>query len=130
MVMGINGIVANSGAEDSTLLDVRSFEEFSGIGGAKCCRRKGRLPDSVHIEWTEFRAPATGRFQSPKAIRKILDKADVNTDHEIVTYCHRGARSSFAYSALKHAGCRQVKNYIGSWHEWAARNDVPVETGC
>jgi 3-mercaptopyruvate sulfurtransferase SseA len=27
------------------------------------------------------------------------------------------------------AGYPQVRNYIGSWHEWSARPELPLERG-
>ena len=129
MVIGISGIVAQSGIEKVTILDVRSHAEFSGTDGSKCCGRQGRLPGAIRIEWSQFLDEHTGAFKHPEVIREIVKAAGISTAHEIIPYCHRGARSSVAYYALKHAGYSRVKNFIGSWHEWAARNDIPVESG-
>ena len=51
----------------------------------------------------------------------------VDPDSEIVPYCHRGARAANTYYALLRAGLPKVRNYIGSWHEWSARGELPVE---
>jgi len=60
-------------------------------------------------------------------MRGLLRESGVDPDSEIVPYCHRGARSANTYYALKHAGLPKVRNYIGSWHEWSSRPELPVE---
>jgi len=58
---------------------------------------------------------------------RLLQECGVDPESEIVPYCHRGARSANTYYALKHAGLPRVRNYIGSWHEWSARRELPIE---
>ena len=129
MVANIDGILSLSGRDHVTILDVRSHEEFTGTGGSACCWRRGRIPGAVRVEWTNFLDKASGRLKSSAAIQRVLQDANIPPDNQIIAYCHRGARSALVYCALKYSGCRRVKNYIGSWHEWAARSDTPVETG-
>jgi thiosulfate/3-mercaptopyruvate sulfurtransferase len=125
MVIGCDEIAARLGQPGLTLLDVRDANEHTGRDNTACCARRGRIPGSAWIEWTEFLAG--GRFKDPQAIRGLLKDRGVDPDSEIVPYCHRGARSANTYYALLRAGLPTVRNYIGSWHEWSARGDVPVE---
>ena len=124
LVIGFDEIAARVG-RDLTLLDVRDADEHAGRDKTACCKRRGRIPGSVWIEWTHFLG--RGRFKSPDAIRGLLRESGVDPESEIVPYCHRGARSANTYFALKHAGLPKVRNYIGSWHEWSARSDLPIE---
>ena len=129
IVISVNGILAQAGRPNMTLLDVRSSEEFTGTGGSSCCKRQGRIPGSIRVGWTAFMDETTGRFKSSEAIHRLLTEYDIETNREIVAYCHRGARSAAVYYALRYAGYPRVRNFIGSWHEWAARYDLPIESG-
>jgi thiosulfate/3-mercaptopyruvate sulfurtransferase len=125
MTIGFEEIASRLGRPDITLLDVRDADEHAGRDKTACCTRRGCVPGSVWIEWTRFLE--NGRYKSPEAIRGLLRESGVDLESEIVPYCHRGARSANAYYALRHAGLPKVRNYIGSWHEWSARSELPVE---
>ena len=124
LVIGCEEIAARLGEPGLTLLDVRDANEHAGRDNTACCTRRGCIPGSVWIEWTAFLQG--GRFKEAQAIRAILKDRGVDSDSEIVPYCHRGARSASAYYALRLAGLNKVRNYIGSWHEWSAAADLPV----
>ena len=110
---------------DLTLLDVRDADEHAGRDRTACCKRRGTIPGSAWIERTRFLDG--GRFKTADAIRGLLRESGVDSETEIVPYCHRGARSANTYYALKHAGLEHVRNYIGSWHEWSAQSELPIE---
>ena len=46
---------------------------------------------------------------------------------EIVAYCHSGSRSAIATQILRTVGY-DARNYVGSWHEWSRRDELPLET--
>ncbi len=125
MVIGFEEIAGCLGRPGVTPLDVRDADEHAGRDRTACCPRRGTIPGSVWMEWTKFLEG--GRFKPPEAIRGLLRESGIDPESELVPYCHRGARSANTYYALKYAGLPKVRNYIGSWHEWSSRPELPVE---
>jgi len=48
---------------------------------------------------------------------------ELNTEHEIVVYCHRGNRSAYAVNFLLQRGFQNVKNLIGGIDDWSRQVD-------
>lgn len=124
LVIRSDEVARRLGSGDLVLLDVRDESEHKGRDHTACCARRGHIPGSVWIDWTEFLEG--GRFKSPQAIRDLLASRRVAPEREIAPYCHRGARSAAVYYALRYAGIANVRNFIGSWHEWSARPSLPI----
>jgi thiosulfate/3-mercaptopyruvate sulfurtransferase len=109
------------------ILDVRSEGEFTGQEGRDCDKRRGRIPHARWLEWTNFLHDEK-RFKTRSEIANVLKEKGLSKNRPVVvTYCHRGARAAAAFYALRSLGYRNVKNYLGSWHEWSARRNLPVE---
>lgn len=100
-----------------TILDVRTPEEFAGTAGYHCDRRQGHIPGALNVDVTALAA------RTPEQVRALLGLPE---GAEICAYCHSGARSATAVGILRDAGYR-ARNYRGSWHEWANREDLPLE---
>jgi len=113
-------------SSDRVVLDVRSRGEYTGGEMRECCARAGRIPGAVWVEWSTLLKDQR-HYRKPSEIEAILRRLGVTKDKEVVTYCHRGARAANTFYALRLLGYDRVRNYVGSWHEWSMRADLPAE---
>lgn len=109
------------------LLDVRRRSEFEGRFAHPCCARAGRIPGAGFLFWEDLLDQ--GRYRGPDDIARRAAAAGLSPERAVITYCHRGARAATVMYALKQAGFDRISIFVGSWHEWAAQDDLPAETG-
>lgn len=102
-----------------TLLDVRTLGEYDGSAGYPCDARQGHIPGARHLDLHDLLSAA-----DPAATRSLLGLSE---GAEVIVYCHSGGRSGVAVDVLSALGYR-ARNYVGSWHEWAADESLPVAT--
>jgi thiosulfate/3-mercaptopyruvate sulfurtransferase len=114
----IEELAARLADETLTVLDVRTEAEYSGTGGYPCDPRQGHIPGSRHVDMADV-------MQIPP--EEVRDVVGLPSHAEIVTYCHSGSRSAIVAIVLRSAGYR-ARNYVGSWHEWSRRDDLPAES--
>lgn len=112
---------------DVVVLDTRRPTEHSGAFVHPCCARAGRVPGSVLLFWEDVLRD--GRYREASELLRIFRDAGLSPGQEVITYCHRGARAATVFHALKRAGYPRVRVFVGSWHEWAARGDLPADHG-
>jgi thiosulfate/3-mercaptopyruvate sulfurtransferase len=118
----------------TTLVDVRSPEEFSGekIAPDHLPQEQpyvaGHIPGAKNIPWSKA-ANENGTFKSAEELKELYQDAGVNSG-EIIAYCRIGERSSHTWFVLTELlGHSDVKNYDGSWTEYGSLVNVPVERG-
>uniref|UniRef100_UPI004047F35A rhodanese-like domain-containing protein n=1 Tax=Aliarcobacter sp. TaxID=2321116 RepID=UPI004047F35A len=111
-------------------LDVRDKDEWIGISsspyGIEFAPKKGRLPNSIWIEWYHF---ITENMLTVKALEKIqfeLDVKDIKPNDNIVLYCFKGARVSNTYIALRRLGYKNIRIYFAGWNEWCRKENAPI----
>ena len=108
------------------LLDARSAAEFKGerVQGP----RGGHVPGALNLEWTQVFAPGEIKtFLDAPSLEKLFADAQISPSQEVVTYCQSGIRAAVLYFALRLLGFERVRMYDGSWQEWSAPADLPVE---
>jgi thiosulfate/3-mercaptopyruvate sulfurtransferase len=91
------------------LIDTRSTFE----------RIKGRIPDSIHIEWKDFYVGNDRQPLQPEALKKLLRGNNVDLGKPVVYYCTGGIRSAYAWLIHQLAGLPTALNYEGGYEEWS-----------
>jgi thiosulfate/3-mercaptopyruvate sulfurtransferase len=109
--------------------DTRTPEEYAGTRVR--ADRGGHIPGATHLNWTELQHEVDGiKVLRPEPeIRALLAAHGISDRQEIIAHCQTGIRSSYATLVLQALGYEQVKNYDGSWIEWANNPDLPIVTG-
>jgi thiosulfate/3-mercaptopyruvate sulfurtransferase len=114
---------------DEQVLDVREFERFTGaVPEKRAGLRAGHMPGARHLSYKRFKT-ADNTLPDPATLRALFAEAGIDHTRPVVTTCGGGVAAGLVALGLERIGHTDWALYDGSWAEWAAETDTPVETG-
>ncbi len=115
--------------ENEQIVDMRSATRFAGAEPEpRPGLRSGHIPGSRNVPFDSL-VHADGTALSETELRERIRAAGVDLARPIVASCGSGVTACTLALNLDRLGHERVAVYDGSWAEWGAHADTPVETG-
>ena len=109
------------------IVDARSRERFAGVEEEpREGMRAGHIPGSINLHFAQL-INADGTLKDPDALRQIFIAGGVDLGQPMITTCGSGVTAAILALGLSQIGHDQWSLYDGSWSEWGADPNMPIE---
>ncbi|MDM4207044.1 3-mercaptopyruvate sulfurtransferase [Klebsiella spallanzanii] len=117
-------LVSHEGS--AQIVDARPAARFNGlVAEPRAGLRSGHIPGALNVPWTEL--VINGELKTVDELNEIFARQGVDFERPIIASCGSGVTASVVVLALTTLGVNGVSLYDGSWSEWGARTDLPIE---
>lgn len=130
MVRSKADIRSNIDAQDYQVVDARSAGRFAGTDPEpKAGLRSGHIPGSRNVPFASLFISERKTFKPADDIKAAFDVAGVDLSKPTATTCGSGVTACTVALGAYLLGKDDVAIYDGSWVDWGADPETPIETG-
>jgi thiosulfate/3-mercaptopyruvate sulfurtransferase len=124
---GLGDVLANLKSRREIVLDARSADRFHArVPEPRPGLRGGHVPGSHNVPFTELLTSQQTMLSAPE-LRARFQTAGVDANAAVITSCGSGLTAAVLSLGLEVAGLPMGALYDGSWSEWGARTDAPID---
>jgi thiosulfate/3-mercaptopyruvate sulfurtransferase len=128
LVRDLSDIEAVLKDRSAEIVDARAPERFAGKAPEpRPGLRSGHIPGSHNLPYGKL-LNKDGTLKSSAEIEKLFHEAGVDLSKPVVASCGSGITAGVLALGLAQIGHRKTSVYDGSWSEWGADQNLPIET--